>query len=105
MFDQREQRPLAVVKRDEVDIVEDAGIGQAPQFGIGIAAAQCDRQVRLPTLDGLGDAERSVQIAGKRHGEADQCRLDPVEMGPEGLQHERIGDGRRRVQRVDHTVE
>ena len=43
VLDQREQRRLAVVERDEVDVVEHARLGQLAQLGVDVAAAEHDR--------------------------------------------------------------
>jgi hypothetical protein len=40
MLEQRQQRALAVVQRDVVEMVEHPGLGQLAQFGIDEAAAQ-----------------------------------------------------------------
>ena len=40
---QREQRRLAVVERDVVDVVEHARIGELAQLGVDVAAAERDR--------------------------------------------------------------
>jgi hypothetical protein len=105
MFDKREKRPLAVVERDEIDIVEDAGIGDAAQLSIGIAAAQRDRQVRTALFDRLRDAKCSIQIAGERHGQTDQRRLGPVKVIPECLQQEFIRETGWLGQRSGYPVE
>ena len=42
VLEQREQRPLAVVEGDEVDVVEHARVGQLAQLGVDVAAAEHD---------------------------------------------------------------
>jgi hypothetical protein len=40
VFEQREQRLLAVIERDVVEVVEDARLGEFAQLGIDVAAAE-----------------------------------------------------------------
>ena len=59
MFQQREQRALAGVERDEVEEVEDTRLGQLAQLGVDEAAAQRGDDRRVVRLDRLRDAERA----------------------------------------------
>ena len=42
VLDERQQRRLAVVERDVVDVVEDARVGELAQLGVDVAAAERD---------------------------------------------------------------
>ena len=46
VLDEREQRPLAVVERDVVDVVEHARLGELAQLGVDVAAAERDARRR-----------------------------------------------------------
>ena len=67
MLDERQQRPLAAVQRDDVDEVEQARLGQLAQLGVDEAAAQRDGDGRIVRLDRLRDAQRAVHRAGEGH--------------------------------------
>ena len=67
VFEQRQQRALAVVQRDEVEMVEHAGLGELAEFGVHEAAAEHRDDGRVVGLDGLGDAEGRIHRARKRH--------------------------------------
>ena len=69
IFQQRENRALAVVERDVVEIIEDARLFQLAQFGIDVAAAEHGDDVRVHGLDRLRHAEGGIDRAGEGHGE------------------------------------
>ena len=66
VLDQREQRPLAGVQRDEVEVVEHARFVQLAQLGVAVAAAEHRDDCGSRALDGLRDAERAVDVARER---------------------------------------
>jgi len=67
VFEQRQQRALAVVEGDEVEVVEDARLAELAQLGVHEAAAEHRDDCRVGRLDGLGDAEGGIHRARKRH--------------------------------------
>jgi hypothetical protein len=64
-FEQGQQRALAVVQRDVVEMVEYPRLGQLAQLGIDEAAAEHGDDGRILRLDRLRDAEGAIDIAGK----------------------------------------
>ena len=68
MFEQRENRSLAIIERDVVDIIEDARLFQFAQLGIHPAATEHRDDFRVVCLDRLGHAECSIDRAGEGHG-------------------------------------
>ena len=74
VLDQGQQRALAAVQGDEVDVVEQARLAQLAQLGVDEAAAQGDGDRGVGGLDRLGDAQRRVQRARERHRQQHQGR-------------------------------
>ncbi len=75
MFDERKQRTFASIERYEIEVVEYARLVHGAQLGIAITAAQYRDDGRVGLLDGLRDAKRAVNVAGKRRGDEHQVRL------------------------------
>jgi hypothetical protein len=84
VFEQRQQRTLAVVERDVVEIVEDPRLGEFAQLGIDEAAAEHGDDGAVVGLDRLGDAEGAIDIAGK--GRRHQHHIGRV--SPHGVQRQ-----------------
>jgi hypothetical protein len=76
VLQQRQQRALAVVQGDVVEIVEHPRLGQFAQLGVDEAAAEHGDDGRDVRLDRLGDAEGAIDVAGK--GRRDQHHLRRV---------------------------
>ena len=74
VLDQREQRALAGVERDVVEVVEHARLGELAQLGVDEAAAEHGHDGRVVRLDRLRDAKGRVHRAGERHRDQHQGR-------------------------------
>ncbi len=107
ILQEAEQGPLPVVQRDEVDIVEDARVLQAPELRGGVAAAQSHADVRVRLLDELREAKGSVEIAGKGNRQSHERWAGLAETRRQGVAKNPIRQphrlGQRRSQRVERT--
>jgi hypothetical protein len=101
VLQQRQRRALAGVEREVVEVVEHARLAQLAQLGVDIAAAQRRDDVRVPRLDGLGDAEGGIDRAREGHRRQHQRRA----VAFHGLQRQAlqraVDQVRRRGQRLE----
>ena len=100
---QIQQRPLAVVERDVVEVVEHARIAQLAQLGVDVAAAENQRRLGRRRADRARHAERAVDVAGKRHGHADDVRWLRDQLARELV--ERRVDQRRLARRAPRAAD
>ena len=67
MLKQSQQRPLARIEGDEVEVIEQPWLGQLAQLGVDEAAAEGQHDGRVMGLDGLRNAKGRVHRAGEGH--------------------------------------
>src|ERR1700731_509251 len=79
VFDEGKQRTFAGVESYEVEVVENTRLVHGAQLGIAITAAQYRDDGRVGLLDGLRDAEGTVNVARKRRGDEHQARSPPCQ--------------------------
>ena len=100
-----QQRPLAVVERDVVEVVEHARIAQRAQLGVHPAAAEDQRGFRRRGADRARHAERAVHVAGEGRGDGDDVgSLRGEQFARELIERfvdERGLAGQRLVQRIE----
>ncbi len=72
---QIEQRPLAVIERDVVEVVEHARIAQRAQLRVHPAAAEDQLRVRRRGADRARHAEGAVDVAGEGRRDGDDVGL------------------------------
>ena len=99
VIQQDQERALAIVQGDVIEIIEHQRLGEFAQLRVDVAATECNDDRRMARLDRLGDAKRRVDIAreGDRHqnqrramprhrvqGQVVQRLIDQVEGGREG---------------------
>ena len=75
VLNERQQGAFTGIQRHHIDKIKQAGLAELPQLGVGIAAAQRNANLRCLRFDGLGDTQRGVHGAGKRHRQHHQAGL------------------------------
>ena len=105
VLDDVEQRALAVVEREVVDVVEEARLARVAHRGVEEAAAGHHHGVLVPLLHPLADAQRPVEVAREGHREAHQVRPVRLEVLVDRLEEQLVEHVGRALQLPPHALE
>ena len=105
MIHQGQKRALAVVQRDEVAGIEHARVAELPQLGVDVAATEHDLRRRALRLHDARDPERAVEVAGERHGQADDVGRVGADAFAREIVEQPIDQRRRGVERIGERIE